>query len=151
MQAGDEGQRWCRSARLVLRLHLRCLTFELSGRRRQDARARRQKMYSVPAGGPWWPAVGAPLERGVRPHLAEQMVPSHWTSAVRLFVVLATSERAFVRFSSLLLGVVAATDRVSVCWAPARPVLHRDHSSRFRRTASNAVFGRPDAWDRLGC
>jgi hypothetical protein len=46
---------------------LGCLTFELSGRRRQDARARQQKMYTVPAGGPWWPAVGAPLERGVRP------------------------------------------------------------------------------------
>jgi hypothetical protein len=47
---------------------LRCLTFELSGRQRWDARARRQRMYSVPAGGPWWPAVGAPLERGVRRH-----------------------------------------------------------------------------------
>ena len=23
-------------------------------------------MYSVPPTGPWWPAVGAPLERGVR-------------------------------------------------------------------------------------
>jgi hypothetical protein len=44
------------------------LTFELSGRQRQDARARPQKMYSVPVAGPWWPAVGAPLERGVRQH-----------------------------------------------------------------------------------
>ena len=24
-------------------------------------------MYRVPQAGPWWPAVGAPLERGVRP------------------------------------------------------------------------------------
>jgi hypothetical protein len=23
-------------------------------------------MYTVPQAGPWWPAVGAPLERGVR-------------------------------------------------------------------------------------
>jgi hypothetical protein len=45
------------------------LTFELSGRQRQDARARTQTMYSVPAAGPWWPAVGAPLERGVRPRV----------------------------------------------------------------------------------
>ncbi len=44
------------------------LTFELRGRRRQDARARLAKMYRVPPAGPWWPAVGAPLERGVRPH-----------------------------------------------------------------------------------
>ena len=45
-----------------------CLTFELSGRRRQVARARAEKMYAVPQPGPWWPAVGAPLERVVRPH-----------------------------------------------------------------------------------
>ncbi len=45
-----------------------CLTFELSGRRRQDARARAEKMCVVPQTGPWWPAVGAPLERLVRPH-----------------------------------------------------------------------------------
>ena len=48
----------------------RGLTFELSGRRRQDARARAEKMYTVPRTGPWWPAVGAPLERRVRPHCA---------------------------------------------------------------------------------
>ena len=33
-------------------------------------------MYRVPQAGPWWPAVGAPLERGVRhrflPHAAKQ-------------------------------------------------------------------------------
>lgn len=46
------------------------LTFELSERQRQDARARTGKMYRVPQAGPWWPAVGAPLERGVRPRLA---------------------------------------------------------------------------------
>ena len=44
------------------------LTFELSGQQRQDARARAEKMYTVPRTGPWWPAVGAPLERRVRPH-----------------------------------------------------------------------------------
>jgi len=38
---------------------------ELSGRQRQDARARAGEMYRVPQAGPWWPAVGAPLERGV--------------------------------------------------------------------------------------
>ena len=48
------------------------LTFELSGRRRQDARARAVKMHRVPQAGPWWPAVGAPLERGVRRHCAER-------------------------------------------------------------------------------
>jgi hypothetical protein len=45
------------------------LTFELSGRRRQDARPGLVKMYRVPPARAWWPAVGAPLERGVRPHL----------------------------------------------------------------------------------
>ena len=51
-------------------LTLRCLTFELSGRRRQDARPRLAKMYCVPPDRAWWPAVGAPLERGVRQRAA---------------------------------------------------------------------------------
>jgi hypothetical protein len=44
-----------------------CLTFELRGRQRWDARARTAKMYRVPPTGPWWPAAGAPFERVVRP------------------------------------------------------------------------------------
>jgi hypothetical protein len=47
---------------------MRGLTFELSGRRRQDAKPGLVKMYSVPPDRAWRPAVGAPLERGVRPH-----------------------------------------------------------------------------------
>ena len=47
---------------------LRCLTFELSGRQRQDARPGLVKMYRVPPARAWWPAVGAPFERGVRAH-----------------------------------------------------------------------------------
>ena len=46
------------------------LTFELSGRQRQDARPGLAKMYRVPPDRAWWPAVGAPLERGVRPQCA---------------------------------------------------------------------------------
>ena len=42
------------------------LTFELSGRQQQDARPGLAKMYRVPPDRAWWPAVGAPLERGVR-------------------------------------------------------------------------------------
>ena len=41
------------------------ITFELSGRQRQDARPGLAKMYRVPPDRAWWPAVGAPLERGV--------------------------------------------------------------------------------------
>ena len=59
----------------------RGLTFELRGRQRQDARPEPQKMYTVPVARAWWPAVGAQLERGVRPHSArvarECLVPSH--------------------------------------------------------------------------
>ena len=44
------------------------LTFELRGRQRQDARPRTQTMCTAPAAWAWWPAVGAPFERGVRPH-----------------------------------------------------------------------------------
>ena len=52
-------------------VHLRGLTFELSGRRRQDARPALAKMYRVPPDRAWWPAVGAPLERRVRPRRNE--------------------------------------------------------------------------------
>jgi len=49
--------------------HLYCgvcwLTFELSGRQRQDDRARAVKMHRVQQTGHWRPADGAPLERGV--------------------------------------------------------------------------------------
>jgi len=40
---------------------------ELTGRRRWDAKPGPQTMYRVPAGRAWWPAVGAPVERRVRP------------------------------------------------------------------------------------
>ena len=41
---------------------------ELSGSQRRDARARAVKVPLAPQVGPWWPAVGAPLERVVRAH-----------------------------------------------------------------------------------
>ena len=60
----------------------RRLTFELSGRQRQDARPGLAKMYRVPPDRAWWPAVGAPLERGVRHHSADAATAgctrSHW-------------------------------------------------------------------------
>ena len=49
------------------------LTFELSGRRRQDAKPGPVKMYRVPPDRAWWPAVGAPLERGVRPQCTHSL------------------------------------------------------------------------------
>jgi hypothetical protein len=42
------------------------LTFELTGRQRWDARPGLARMYRVPPDRAWWPAVGAPVERGVR-------------------------------------------------------------------------------------
>ena len=67
------------SARAVRGACLRCLTFELRGRQRQDASARLAKMYRVPPAGRWWPAVGAPFERGVRRQLAALTL--EWTTA----------------------------------------------------------------------
>jgi hypothetical protein len=72
---------WKRNLHLVEKTlggHLRRLTFELSGRRRQDAGARAVKMYGVPQAGPWWTAVGAPLERGVRPQRTQDAIEWHW-------------------------------------------------------------------------
>ena len=45
------------------------LTFELSGRQRQDARPARTMIVGT-ASRAWWPAVGAPLERRVRQRIA---------------------------------------------------------------------------------
>ena len=49
------------------RCPLCCLTFEVTGRRRQDAKPGPVKMYRVPPAWAWGPAVGAPVDRGVRP------------------------------------------------------------------------------------
>jgi hypothetical protein len=59
--------------------HLRCLTFELSGRQRQDAGPGPVKMHRVPPARAWWPAVGAPLERGVRQRCVygRELMPVH--------------------------------------------------------------------------
>ena len=43
---------------------------ELTGRRRMDARPAR-RMMNHGAARAWWPAVGAPVERPVRPHLSK--------------------------------------------------------------------------------
>ena len=64
------------------------LTFELRGRQRQDARPGLATMYRVPPDRAWWPAVGAPFERGVRRHGAH----------VRRM----TSRKARAAFSALL-------------------------------------------------
>ncbi len=45
-----------------------CLTFELTGPRWQDAKPGLAKRYRIPPARAWWPAVAAPVERGVRPH-----------------------------------------------------------------------------------
>ena len=49
------------------------LTFVLSGPQRHDARPGLEKMYRVLPGRAWWPAVGAPLERGVRHRWCRQL------------------------------------------------------------------------------
>jgi hypothetical protein len=55
----------------------RGLTFELRGRRRQDARPRAVMMHHVPQVWAWRPAVGAPLERGVRRHCQHRACQRH--------------------------------------------------------------------------
>ncbi len=45
---------------------------ELSGHRRQGARPGLPKMYRVPPDRAWWPVVGAPLERRVRPRYSRE-------------------------------------------------------------------------------
>ena len=66
-------------------LNTRRLTFELSGRRRYDARPAKQIMYTVPASRAWWHAVGAPLERGVRQHWAAKGY-KRWSEAQPTFL-----------------------------------------------------------------
>ena len=49
----------------VTNLFFSWLTFEVSGRRRQDAEPGPVKMYRVPSAPAWWPAVGARLREGL--------------------------------------------------------------------------------------
>jgi len=42
--------------------------FDVTGRRRRDAKPGPVKMYSVPSARVWRPAVGAPVQQPVRPH-----------------------------------------------------------------------------------
>ena len=79
MKGRDEPQRI--EAGTVGIFELRGLTFELSGRQRQDARPGLAKMYRVPPDRAWWPAVGAPLERGVRPHSRCQVLAAEAADA----------------------------------------------------------------------
>ena len=61
-----ELQNCVRSLLIAVGLELRRLTLEVSWRRRQDAKPKPQKMYTVPVAWAWWPAVGAQLDRRVR-------------------------------------------------------------------------------------
>jgi hypothetical protein len=74
------------SLRIAPRGGLVCrLTFELSGSQRQGARPGPVKMYGVPPARAWWPAVGAPLERGVRHHWAPGGGELHFLFALTFF------------------------------------------------------------------
>ena len=63
---GARGEALGRAVSVAAEVVSDCLTFELTGPRRQDALARAEKMYRVPQLGPRWPAVAGPVERGVR-------------------------------------------------------------------------------------
>ncbi len=65
------------SVKLLARQHLALcgLTFELRGQQRWGARPGLAKMYPVPPDRAWWPAAGAPFERGVRPHSPHVRLP----------------------------------------------------------------------------
>ncbi len=63
---------------------MRCLTFELTGRQRRDARPGLAKMYRVPPDRAWWPAVGAPVERGEsRKILRQEIICRFWNQVGR--------------------------------------------------------------------
>ena len=74
------------------------LTFELSGRQRQDARPGLAKMYRVPPDRAWWPAVGAPLERGVRP----QPCVFHGSAALCLAMIVSSTYRRSASGATLM-------------------------------------------------
>jgi hypothetical protein len=70
------------------------LTFELSGHRRRDAMPGLAKMYRVPTARAWWPAVGAPLERRVRPRWFEE----RWFHALQAVEAWSVGLGWFTRF-----------------------------------------------------
>ena len=106
---------------------LRCLTFELSGRRRQDARPGLATMYRVPPNRAWRPAGGAPLERVVRHHSSSTVVEVDYEPLARRAV------------ASMLYG--AALSRRAYCCRPEAQVLN---PRRVQQTDSDAL-----RWARL--
>ena len=72
------------------------LTFELSGRRRQDARPGLAKMYTVLPARAGWHAVGAPLERGVRQYCAQHDDGPEFSRGPSSFLLRATARAVAV-------------------------------------------------------
>jgi hypothetical protein len=95
--------------------HLRRLTFELTGHQRRDARPGLAKMYRVPPDRAWWPAVGAPVERGVRPHCSARRRNSSSSQCDKLFV-------PAIFFSAATPSLYSSIEslRVQSYWMPAR-------------------------------
>jgi hypothetical protein len=131
---------------------LRRLTFELSGRRRQDARPGPVKMYGVPPARAWWPAVGAPLERGVRqqrvrqenrPVLARWRFCSPLRGTARAVVVVRVRGACHGRFTAS--GAVLHGPRDWISWfcfhvsAQARRLVSRLHRSVRTQTCLPTV------------
>jgi hypothetical protein len=113
------------------------LTFELSGRQRQNARPGLAKMYRVPPDRAWWPAVGAPLERGVRRHFASRSIPCTGRHAPNTDLVTQRLCEVLVRPSSF-----RTPARGSLYSPKALGMASLIHSLRIRRSfASRCTSG----------
>ena len=136
------------------------LTFELSGRRRQDAKPGLAKMYRVPPDRAWWPAVGAPLERGVRQHCCDGRVVACCPNAMTLHPELAEMPCGLA--ATFRLPLSALSD-ATVRWMAARrrtgwrPRLLIAVGTRRRPLPPSSCGGRPLAsrsrrrWPSLAC
>ena len=119
------------------------LTLEVTGRRRQDASARTVKMYRVPPAGRWWPAVGAPVDRGVRQR--RDHVPSALHAAVQIGVMdwpasLTATRSAPTALAGLMCGAAAsALRRAHTLSAAARRTDFR--STRPKRGSISSCHG----------
>jgi hypothetical protein len=154
---GPEDRRCCLATRRIgdaRKCILWSLTFELRGRRRQASGPALQTMHACTVARARLPAVGAPLERGVRHHYAQHVNEPEFAS-MRLWLPRSHTARAVAvpRVCGVCLDCIAG--RQALCSAnrkngvlSSRRCLHGSLSGAYRPILSSFIAVRFSLDDR---
>ena len=103
--------------------------------------ARAEKMYGVPQAGPWWPAVGAPLERGVRRLCA--MPDAGASVRSTLAVIEPCASMARIEGDDMATIIDAAGEKHELLWLIDGSVFDIDDTGRLRPVLKDGSLGNP--------